>query len=157
MMLALFHTELNYPEEEVITEHMNRSLRSDQGDRTRLAEELVTVQETVRGNRTRLDQTQRQLAEALERERTRMAELALHLDGAFPRYHGDPTKERSFTNLLSDYNMACDRFGFDEKMRALWLSNSLKYHAVKGFRTFKITFFLNNPNLPICITQKFSS
>ena len=86
----------------------------------------MSVQETLRGARYRLDQTQQQLAEALERERTNMAELALHLDGAFPQYHGNQTRDRSFANFLSDYNLACDRFGFDEKRRALWLSNSLK-------------------------------
>ena len=74
---------LSDPEEEVITtEHLNHSLRSYQRDQTRLAEELMTVQETVRGNRHRLDQTQLQLAEALEREKTEIAELAMHLDGA---------------------------------------------------------------------------
>ena len=49
-----------------------------------MAEQLVTVQETLRGARNRLDQTQRQLAEALEREKTKMAEPVMHLDGAFP-------------------------------------------------------------------------
>ena len=51
----------------------------------------------------------------------KIAELALHLDGAFLQYHGNPTKDRSFANLLS----ASDRFGFDEKRRTLWLSNSV--------------------------------
>ena len=60
-----------------------------------------------------------------------MAELAMHLDGAFPQYHGDPTKDRSFASFLSDYKLACDRFGFDEKRSALWLSNSLKGHALR--------------------------
>ena len=73
---------LSDPEEGVTSEHLNRSLRSAQRDQTRLSEELVTVQETVRGARYRLDQTQRQLAEALEREKTKMVELAMHLDGA---------------------------------------------------------------------------
>ena len=84
-----------------------------------MAEQLVTVPETVRGNRHRLDQTQRQLAETLVREKTKIAELALHLDGAFLQYHGDPTKDGSFANFLTDYNLASDRFGFDEKRRAL--------------------------------------
>ena len=72
-----------------------------------------------------MDQTQQQLAEALEREKTKIDELALHLDGAFLQYHGDPTKDRSFANFLSDYKLASDCFGFDEKRRALWLSNSV--------------------------------
>ena len=119
------------PEEEVTTDDLNRSLRSAQRDRTRLAEELVTVQETLREDRHRLDQTQQQLVEALAREENKMAELAMHLDGAFPQYHGDPTKDRSFASFLSDYKLACDRFGFDEKRSALWLSNSLKGHALR--------------------------
>lgn len=114
-------------EEEVTTEDLNHSLRSAQRDRTRLAEELVTVQETLRGDRHQLDQGQRQVAEALEREKTKMAELAMHLDGAFQQYHGDPTKDRSFANFLP----ACERFGFDEKMSALWLSTSLKGPCIK--------------------------
>ena len=118
-------------EEEVTTDDLNRSLRSAQRDRTRLAEELVTVQETLREDRHRLDQTQQQLVEALAREENKMAELAMHLDGAFPHYHGDPTKDRSFASFLSDYKLACDRFGFDEKRSALWLSNSLKGHALR--------------------------
>ena len=118
-------------EEEVTTDDLNRSLRSAQRDRTRLAEELVTVQETLREDRHRLDQTQQQLVEALAREENKMAELAMHLDGAFPQYHGDPTKDRSFTSFLSDYKIACDRFGFDEKRSALWLSSSLKGHALR--------------------------
>ena len=73
---------LSDPEEVITTEHLNRSLRSAQRDRTWLAEELVTVPETVRGNLNQLGQTQRQLAEALEREKTKMVELAMHLDGA---------------------------------------------------------------------------
>ena len=51
--------------------------------------------------------------------KAKIAELAFHLDGAFPQYHGDLTKDRSFANFLSDYNLASDRFGFDEKRRAL--------------------------------------
>ena len=116
---------LSDPEEEVTSEHLNCSLRSDQRDRTRLAEELVTVQETLREDRHRLDQTQQQLVEALAREENKMAELAMHLDGAFPQYHGDPTKDRSFASFLSDYKLACDRFGFDKRRRALWISNSV--------------------------------
>ena len=118
-------------EEEVTTDDLNRSLRSAQRDRTRLAEELVTVQETLREDRQRLDQTQQRLVEALAREENKMAELAMHLDGAFPQYHGDPTKDRSFASFLSDYKLACDRFGFDEKRSALCLSNSLKGHALR--------------------------
>ena len=95
---------------------------------------LVTVQETLRGARYRLDQTQRQLAEALVREKTKMAELALHLDGAFLQYHGDPTKDRSFANFLSDYKLACDRFGFRGKRSTLWLSNSFKGHALRSLK-----------------------
>ena len=117
---------LSDPEEEVTSEHLNRSFRSDQRDQTWLAYELVTVQETVRGNRNRLDQTQRQLAEALEREKTKIAELALHLDGAFPQYHGDPTKDRSFANFPSDYKLASDRFGFDERRIGLQKNATLK-------------------------------
>ena len=76
VMLALDRSPLVFfmlsdPEEEVTSEHLNRSFRSDQRDQTWLAYELVTVQETVRGNRNRLDQTQRQLAEALERRKPR--------------------------------------------------------------------------------------
>ena len=57
--------------------------------------------------------------------KAKIAELALHLHGAFLQYHGEPTKNRRFANFLSDYNLASDRFGFDEKRRALWLSNSV--------------------------------
>ena len=48
-----------------------------------MAEQLVTVQETLRGARYRLDHSQRQLAEASDWEKTKIAELALQLDGAF--------------------------------------------------------------------------
>ena len=99
-----------------------------------MAEQLVTVQDTLRGARYRLDQTQRQLAEALEREKTEMAEPAMHSDGAFPQHHSDPTKDRSFANFLSDYKLACDRFGFRGKRSTLWLSNSFKGHALRSLK-----------------------
>ena len=59
-----------------------------------------------------------------------MAGLAMHLDWAFSLYHGNLTEDRSFVNFLSDYKLACNRFGFDEKRSALYLSNSLKGHAL---------------------------
>ena len=55
----------------------------------------------------------RDLEESAEREKTNMAGLAMYLYWAFPLYHGNPTKDRSFANFLSDYKLACDRFGFD--------------------------------------------
>ena len=60
-----------------------------------------------------------------------MAGLAMHLDCAFSLYHGNPTKDRSFANFLLDYKLTCDRFAFDEKRNTLWLSNSLKGHALR--------------------------
>ena len=60
-----------------------------------------------------------------------MAGLAMHLDWAFPLYHGILTKNRSFANFLSDYKLAFDHFGFDEKRSVLRLSNSLKGHALR--------------------------
>ena len=59
-----------------------------------------------------------------------MAGLAMHLDRAFSLYHGNLTKDRSFANFLSHYKLTCHRFGFDEKRSALYLSNSLKSHAL---------------------------
>ena len=99
-----------------------------------MAEQLVTVQETLREARYRLDQTQRQLAEALEREKTKMAEAAMHLDGAFPQYHGNPTKDKSFANFQTDYKLACDRFRFRGKRSTLWLSNSFEGHALRSLK-----------------------
>ena len=54
----------------------------------------------------------------------------MHLDWFLSLYHSNLIKDRSFANFLSDYKLTCDRFGFDEKRDTLWLSNSLKSHAL---------------------------
>lgn len=115
-----------------------RDLRQAKKDRERLAEELRELQTqlelVVADRRTAEEQlgtAQEQLTDTTRSlEQSRMAEMALHFAGAFPKFYGDPTKDRSFKNFLGDYKLACDRFGFDEKKSALWLSNSLKGHAL---------------------------
>ena len=92
----------------------NRHQRAVERDRRTLAEEVLRLQGDLA-------------------QRT-MADLAVHLEGSFPKYHGDPAKDGSFRSFINDYQMACDRFGFDEEKFALWLSSSLKGHALKIYK-----------------------